>query len=257
MAGEIHIGVWRRFTGLAAVLREVLLPPLCPGCGEAAGRQGTLCPACWAKAHWIEAPLCPVTGLPFSYDPGPGALSALAIASPPPYAAARAVLAYGDLAARLVSRLKYGDRMEIAEAFAPWMVRAGGDVLKGADLLVPVPLHRWRLFRRRFNQSAELARGIGKLSGLPCRTSLLHRIRATEAQVGLTRNQRQRNVQGAFAVDPRKKPEMAGKTIVLVDDVMTTGATVDACTRALLRAGAAEVRVLTLARVVPGETAII
>lgn len=257
MAGSIFSMAGIPLAGWIGRIGDILLPPLCLGCGGSIGAHGALCSVCWVSLQWIEKPLCPVTGIPFAYDPGPGILSATAIASPPPYAAARAVLAYGDLAARLVSRLKYGDRMELADAFSRWMARAGDDLFAGADVIVPVPLHRWRLFRRRFNQSAELARRIARLRGLCCRTDLLLRIRPTRAQVGLTRNQRLRNVRGAFRVAPDGTAEVAGKTVVLVDDVMTTGATISASTRALLAAGAKEVRVLTLARVVQGETAII
>lgn len=243
--------------GLAGRLADLALPPLCLSCGKGVEAHGALCGTCWAAVGFIEAPVCPVSGVPFPFDPGPGIVSAAALASPPPYAAARAVMRYGDESAKLVHRFKYADRMEAAPAFARWMVRAGADLLEGADFIAPVPLHRRRLFSRRFNQSAELARRISGLSGVVFVPDLLERVRATRPQVGLSGDARRRNVAGAFRLRGALRELVRDRIVVIVDDVMTTGATVEACARVLKAAGTREVRVLCLARVVPGEGATI
>ncbi|HAC56762.1 MAG TPA: amidophosphoribosyltransferase [Rhodobiaceae bacterium] len=232
-------------------LADAVLPPLCLACGRGVAEHAALCGSCWNQVDFIERPFCAVTGMPFPYEAGEGAVSAVAIAHPPPYARARAVMRYSDASARLVHRFKYSDRMEAAPAFARWLLRAGSDILAGADMVVPVPLHRRRLFTRRFNQSAELCRAVARLAGLAYEPDLLIRVRATRPQVGLTGDQRRRNVARAFSVREGAGARLAGRKVVLVDDVMTTGATAEACSRALLQAGAAEVSVLCLARVVP------
>ncbi|NIJ42297.1 ComF family protein [Parvibaculum indicum] len=249
-------------TGLSR-LADFLLPPVCLACGQGVAEHGTLCGACWSEAAFIEEPRCRVTGLPFAYRPG-GAqppeeemVSAVALAHPPAYCAARAAMQYNDLSRLLISRFKYGDRLEGAPAFAKWMMRAGADLVEGADLIVPVPLHRARLFSRRFNQSAELARWIGRLSGVPFDGRTLLRVRATRPQVGLSGAARRRNLRGAFKIAEARRAGLQGRCVVVVDDVITSGSTVEACARALVGAGAAEVRVLALARVVTGEGAII
>lgn len=251
------VGWVRAALGIATRLGDLALPPLCISCGRGVEAHGALCGGCWSAVSFIEAPVCPVSGLPFPYDPGPGIVSAAALASPPPYARARAVMRYSDESAKLLHRYKYGDRMEVAPAFARWMVRAGAELLEGADVIAPVPLHRRRLFSRRFNQSAELARRISRLSAVGFMPDLLERVRATRPQVGLSGNARRRNVAGAFRLRHGLEGGVKGRIVVIVDDVITTGATVEACARVLNAAGAAEVRVLCLARVVPGEGATI
>lgn len=233
------------------------LPPLCLSCHCGVASQNALCASCWSQLNFIEKPYCRVSGLPFAFDPGPGLLSAAVIASPPPYDAARAVLRYDDVSGRMIHRYKYGDRMEAAPAMAAWMARAGADLLADASLVVPVPLHRSRLFSRRFNQAAELARYLGHRLKLKVVPDLLVRIKATQPQVGLSGQARRRNVAGAFKINPRFSSLVADKVVVLIDDVMTTGATIEACARVLKGSGAREVRVLTFARVVPqGDTPI-
>ncbi|MGB5092106.1 MAG: ComF family protein [Parvibaculum sp.] len=242
---------------LGSRLSRFFLPPLCLSCHCGITTQNALCATCWSQLHFIEKPLCPVSGLPFAFDPGPGMLSAAVIASPPPYDAARAVLRYDDVSGRIIHRYKYGDRMEAAPAMAAWMARAGADLLGDATLVAPVPLHRARLFSRRFNQSAELARHLGHRVRVAVVPDLLLRIKATQPQVGLSGQARRRNVAGAFKVNPRFSDKVVGKVVVLIDDVMTTGATIEACARVLKASGASEVRVLTFARVVPqGDTPI-
>jgi ComF family protein len=234
---------------LSAVL-DVGLPPLCPACREPLGEHGGLCAACWARLAFIAPPYCERLGTPFAYDPGPGVLSMEAIADPPAYRKARAAVRYDEVARTLVHSLKYGDRMDLAPILGAWMASAGHALLAEADALVPVPLHWRRLWLRRFNQSAALAQAIGRRSGLPVRPEMLRRVKPTPQQVGLSRAERERNVQGAFRVPSAARGEMVGRRLLVVDDVLTSGATVDACCRALLRAGAAQVDVLVFARVV-------
>jgi ComF family protein len=239
--------------GVRAALRfalDVALPPLCPACRAPLGDGTGLCAPCWSKLSLIEKPYCARLGIPFIYDPGPGLLSMEAIAAPPAYDRARAAVRYDDIARVLVHSFKYGDRLDLAPMLGRWMARAGRELLDGADGLIPVPLHWRRLWARRFNQSAALAGAISGISGTPVLHDTLRRVKATPQQVGLDKSQRAANVQGAFRVDAAQKPAIAGKRLVLIDDVLTSGATVDTCARALLRAGAGHVDVLVFARVV-------
>jgi ComF family protein len=229
---------------------DAVLPPLCPSCRTPLADAGGLCPACWARVSFIAPPWCERLGIPFLYDPGPGVLSMEAIADPPTYGRARAAVRYDDVARDLVHRLKYGDRLDLAAWMGQWMARAGRELLDDADALVPVPLHWRRLWGRRFNQAAALARSAAAGRGIPVLTAALKRRRATAQQVGLSRSARAVNVQGAFAVTPEGRAAICGKRLILVDDVLTSGATVDACARALMRAGARNVDVLVFARVV-------
>ncbi len=250
-------------TGLARVARalgapfrlalDVALPPLCPACREPVGDALGLCAACWSKLSPIAPPYCERLGIPFVYDPGPGILSMQAIADPPAYARARAAVRYDDVARALVHAFKYGDRLDLAPVMGRWMARAGRELLRDAAAIVPVPLHWRRLWARRFNQSALLARIVSEAGGVPVVHEALKRVKATPQQVGLSRTERASNVQGAFKVAPNGKANIAGRRILLIDDVLTSGATVDACARALLRAGAGNVDVLVFARVVDGK----
>jgi ComF family protein len=229
---------------------DAALPPLCAACRSPLGDQGGLCPACWSKVSFIAPPYCERLGIPFAYDPGPGVLSMEAIADPPAYGRARAAVRFDDVARDLVHRLKYGDRLDLAGMMGRWMARAGGELIAEADALVPVPLHWRRLWGRRFNQAALLAKAVSEAHGLPILHGALRRSRATLQQVGLTHAERAANVQGAFAVTDDGKALIHGARLILVDDVLTSGATIEACTRALLRAGAGSVDVLVFARVV-------
>jgi ComF family protein len=248
-------GLARLFAPVRNALRfalDVALPPLCPACRTPLGDGVGLCADCWAKLHFIEPPYCARLGIPFTYDPGPGLLSMEAIANPPAYDRARAAVRYDDVARELVHRFKYGDRLDLAPMMGGWMARAGRELTAQADALVPVPLHWRRLWARRFNQSAALAHAVSDIAGVPVLLETLKRVRATPQQVGLDKGERATNVQGAFRVAPERKPDVKGRRLILVDDVLTSGATVDTCARALLRAGAAHVDVLVFARVVSG-----
>ena len=246
----------RRFARFTAALRatlglitDVALPQLCAACREPVAGPG-LCPRCWSQLSFIAPPYCERLGIPFAFDGGPGLLSLEAIADPPAYARARAAVRYDDIARTLIHALKYGDRLDLAPIMGRWMARAGHQLLAGADALVPVPLHWSRRWARRFNQAALLAEVIGRASGCKVAHGALKRVKATPQQVGLGKSERAQNVQGAFRVPADGKAEVTGRRLVLVDDVLTSGATVDACARVLLRAGAESVEVLVFARVV-------
>ncbi len=246
----------RRLRRVAGALRaafgiavDVGLPQLCAACREPVDGAG-LCATCWSKLSFIAPPYCERLGIPFTYDPGPGVLSMEAIADPPAYRRARAAVRYDDVARTLIHAFKYGDRLDLAPTMGRWMANAGAELLRDADAIVPVPLHWRRQWMRRFNQSALLAEVVSRASGVPAIYRALKRIKATPQQVGLSQSARALNVQGAFRVPDDGKGEVAGRRLLLIDDVLTSGATMDACARALLRAGAAQVDALTFARVV-------
>jgi ComF family protein len=236
------------------LLVDVALPQLCATCREPVEGAG-LCPACWSKLSFIAPPYCARLGIPFPFDGGPGLLSLEAIADPPAYHRARAAVRYDDIARKLVHALKYGDRLDLAPLMGRWMANAGRELIADADALVPVPLHWRRQWARRFNQSTLLAEVIAGESGRTVAHGALKRVKATPQQVGLGKSERAHNVQGAFRVPADGKAEVAGRKLVLVDDVLTSGATLDACARALLRAGAVSVDALAFARVVTADRA--
>src|SRR6202030_2142644 len=239
-------GAW---THTARLALDIALPTLCVACREPVAGDG-VCAECWAKLSFIAPPFCPRLGIPFVYDPGPEFLSMEAIANPPAYQRARAAVRYDDVARTLVHALKYQDRTDLAPAMGRWMARAGQELLAEADILVPVPLHWRRGWSRRYNQSGALARVISHQTGVKLASEALRRVRPTQQQIGLSRSQRASNVQGAFKVAADRIADIQGRRVVLIDDVLTSGATAGACARALLRARAAQVEVLVFARVV-------
>ena len=239
-AFPVHI---RRLGGM---LLDLLLPPRCLRCNEAVSEQGALCAACWNKIGFIGAACCDCCGLPFDVDLGEGTLCALCARDQPPFARARSALRYDEESRPLVLAFKHGDRLQLAPALGRFMHRAGTKLLAETDVIVPVPLHWTRLFTRRYNQAAVLAHEVGKASGIRVSADLLQRSRATPSQGRQSRSQRRRNVAGAFAV--KRGRTVAGLRVLLIDDVLTTGATAAECARVLLKSGAARVEVLTLAR---------
>ena len=233
-----------RHIGRAVV--DGVLPPRCLSCGDTVDEPDALCGRCWGGITFFAPPWCVLCGVPFPHPIGEDALCGNCARERPAWDQARAVLRYDKRSRSLVLGLKHGDHTHVARAFGRWMQRAGSEVLTGADLLVPVPLHWTRLFRRRYNQAALLAHAIRAAGGPDVAADWLVRRRRTPVQGHLGPAARERNVRGAFAMRPRCS--VAGKRVVIVDDVMTTGATVEECARVLRRAKAASVGVLTLAR---------
>ena len=241
-------GLGRGLGRVGSIALDVLLPGRCLRCGGIVADAGAMCSGCWEAISFIAPPFCGRCGEPFEFDLAAGALCGACMADSPVYHRARAVMRYDDASKPLVLRFKHSDRTAAAPSFARWLARAGAELLADAEVIVPVPLHRWRLWRRRYNQAALLAQALAKDSGRLCVPDALVRVRATPSQGTLGRGQRRRNVQGAFAL--RRPSAVDARKVLLIDDVLTTGATVGECARVLMRGGAASVDVLTLARVV-------
>jgi ComF family protein len=230
-------------------LLDLILPPLCVTCKAPVRQVGEICDTCLPQLLQLDPPFCGVCGVPLRDGQTHGLHCTACLKTPPVFTTARAPFIYEGLVRDCILRFKHGDEIHAAPTYAGWMIVAGRDLLAAADLIVPVPLHRWRLFRRRYNQSALLAYELSKWSGKPCAPDLLLRVRPTPSQGHLHKKDRRQNVTGAFGLNPRYSGQLAGKTVLLIDDVMTTGATVDSCAATLLEAGAKAVTVLTLARV--------
>jgi ComF family protein len=235
--------------GLGLVL-DFLFPPLCVSCRARVSEPHQLCSQCWSAIAFIEGAMCARCGTPFAVDPGADSICAACHAKPRDFARARALFRYDDASRPLILAFKHGDRLDHAPAFARWLERTGRPLLAEADIVASVPLHRFRLWRRRYNQAAVLAEKLARLAGRPHDPMLIERTRPTASQGEMpSAKARRRNLLGAFQVPPGKRGAVQGAKVLLVDDVFTTGATLDACARALKRAGAARVDALTLARV--------
>jgi ComF family protein len=233
---------------LGRAVVDGVLPPRCLACGTIVDEPDALCSSCWAGMRFFAPPWCAVCGLPFPHPMGEEAVCADCARQKPSWDRARAVMRYDKHSRHLVLALKHGDRTHVARALGRWMGRAGAELLEGADMIMPVPLHWTRLFTRRYNQAGLLAHAVRAAGGPPVMADWLVRRRRTSSQGRLGPVARVRNVRGAFAV--RRGCDVKGKRIVLVDDVLTTGATVEECARVLRRGGAAFIGVLTLSRAV-------
>jgi ComF family protein len=226
---------------------DLVLPPRTWD-GAALSQTEGLSAEAWTRVEFIEAPLCDGCGAPFEHDLGPDVRCAACTARPRAFARARAACVYGEGSRELILQLKHADRTELARALSAWIGRAAAELIQEADAIAPVPMHRWRLLRRRYNQAAELARPLARRFGRAYLPDTLRRVRA-DTQAGKSASGRRRTVAGAFVVPDRLRPRVEGRRILLVDDVMTTGATAEACARALLKAGARAVDVAVIARV--------
>lgn len=231
---------------------DLVLPPHCPACDTIVDAPGRFCTACFRRAALIVPPCCTRCGIGFT-STAAGGLSQTCpacIADPPAWRSGRAAFVYDEFSRRLVLPLKYGDRTENAAVLAGHMARAGRSLLGSGDLLVPVPVHRRRLFSRRYNQAALLAYAIGRLCDRPVLVDALARITHTPPLFGQSPSERRQVVANAIQVRPHRTDALLGRHVVLIDDVLTTGATAGACAQAMLRAGAASVDVLAAARTV-------
>lgn len=235
-------------------LADLAMPPVCMSCHEPIGDHDAICPACWQQIDFIGEPLCDRLGLPMPFDTGGTMISAAAASRNPAFRKARAAARYDGAMRKLIGDFKFRDHQDARRLFGRWLTTAGRDLITDTDIIVPVPLHRWRLLSRRFNQSAMLARELARITELPFTATALIRSRRTKRQVGLSTSQRKSNVKGAFSVPSGKRSRIAGARVLLIDDVITTGATIEACSQALLKAGAAHVDVLALAMVTDTAT---
>lgn len=242
-------GIARFVQLLCSRVVDVAMPPACVACHVPLEAHHALCGACWRSIAFIRAPLCNVTGIPLPFATGEIMVSARALANPPAYDRARAVAVHSGAMRKLVHQFKYADRHEARPLLGRWLAEAGRDLVADADILVPVPMSRWRLILRHYNQAALLASEVSRLTQVPVEPLVLRRARRARRQVGLTALQRRRNVASAFAVPEALRRKVEGKCVLLIDDVITTGATVEACARAFRRAGAVHVDVLALALV--------
>lgn len=228
---------------------DTILPPRCIVTGDMVDRQGMVAPQVWKDLSFIADPKCGRCGFPFDFEVEAGSLCASCLDYPPKFESARAALKYDDTSRGIILGFKHGDKLHAAKAFVPWLKMAGAEMLDQADVLLPVPLHPWRLLKRKYNQAAVMAAALSKDTNIPIIYDGLRRTRSTPPQGHLSSKERYRNVKSAFAVNEKQKARMRGKSIVLIDDVYTTGATVNECTKALYKAGVARVNILTLARV--------
>lgn len=243
------IGAW----GSRAL--DLILPPACPITGEPVEKPGLLSAAGWSQLQFVDDPVCAHCGAPFAHDHGAGALCAACIAEPPAFERARAAVVYDEASHKLIVAFKHSDRTELLPLLAGWLARAGAPLIREGTIIAPTPLHPRRLLARRYNQAALLAGALAKRTGAPLLVDGLKRLRATPPQKSLSADARRRNVAGAFAVNEARAAAINGARVLLVDDVLTTGATLSACARALKKAGAKSVDALVLARVVKGGLA--
>jgi ComF family protein len=249
--GGLRLRLAARLLASAPRLLNLVLPPraLDEAPGAAAVQSVGLTAAAWGRIAFLESPVCDGCGAPFDFDLGEGALCVACQARRPAFDHARAACLYDEHSRDLILKLKHADRTDLSGLFARWLARAAAELLPGTDAILPVPLHRWRLLSRRYNQAAEIARPLARLAGVAYLPGALVRARATQSQGGKSGSGRRRNVAGVFAVPPRQRLRIEGRRLLLIDDVLTTGATAEGCARALKAAGAARVDLAVIARV--------
>ena len=235
--------------GAVRQIVDYALPPRCPGCGLVVEDAHRFCLDCWQALAFLGEPCCTRCGLPFEYDAGGDAECAACMAQPPAFDRLRAAVAYGEIARKVALKLKYSGRPGVAETLAHFMQRHL-DPDPADALLVPVPLHRWRIWRRGYNQSALIASALSRRSGIAADLALIDRVKATPPLKGLGRAERALAVRGAFRMSEGARARVRERTVILVDDVYTSGATANACAKVLKRGGAARVNILCWARVV-------
>jgi len=248
-------GLWRGLMAVGTAVVDAVLPPRCAACRAVTASDAGFCPECWTKLDFLVGAACSRCDVPFEIPQGEGALCGRCLSDPPPYSRVHVPLAYGEVSRSIVMRLKYGRRTGFARLMARLIA---GTIQRGEGdgeppLIVPVPLHRWRLWHRGFNQSVEVGRQLSRITGWPMAVDTLVRHRRTPPLRGLGRTARARTVQGAFSIKAEAHSGIAGRRVLLIDDVYTTGATVAACAKVLIKAGAAVVEVAAFARVVDRE----
>jgi ComF family protein len=232
-------------------LLDVLLPPLCLRCREPVVEPQSVCGACWNGIRFLAPPWCAQCGIPFPHALGDDVRCGACLARPRAFSRLRAAIAYDEGSRDLILGFKHADKLEACPLLVRWMLASARDEVLKADLLVPVPRHWKRLLMRKYNQAGLLAHGLSRATGVRVAPQVLERRRATDSQGAMTSARaRLKNVASVFNVPVASRGAVAGKNILVVDDVLTTGATVTACTKALLKAGAATVSIVTLARVV-------
>ena len=238
--------------GLFHKFLDVLIPPVCTLCNEPVSENATLCPECFSKLRFITKPHCKICGRPFEFSVSEETICAECLVSQPLFTKARSVVIYDDMARKLVLAFKNGDKLYIAPLLTKLMAQVASEFIEEVDVVMPIPLHRWRLLKRKYNQSAILARKLARHFHKTYNPDVLKRVRSTPNQGHLSARERKKNVANAFRV--RKGETVKGKTVLLVDDVLTTGATTNECSRMLLKAGVKQVYVLTFASTVLDKT---
>lgn len=244
---------YSRYIELFKTVLDTILPPRCVGTGKIVDIQGSISPDFWSELNFIEKPFCKTCGLPFSFDVGEDCLCANCLDTPPEFDKTRAAVVYNDASRKVILAFKFKDKTHYLHTFVPWMMRSGAELIKTADYIIPVPLHNKKLRQRLFNQSALLAQEIARRSGKNYLAEGLIRSRNTTPQKGLSKKERLANISGAFEVNKKFAKELTGKTVLLIDDIFTTGSTLNECAKMLKKAGATEVNILAIARVTKEE----
>jgi ComF family protein len=235
-------------------LIDFVIPPRCILCQAIIITPGYVCGECWGKLSLISNPYCDQCGFPFEFEVDAHMACGPCLKNPPAYGKARSTLVYDDASKSLILKFKHGDGTYLAPAFTDWMFQAGAELFTSADFLIPVPLHWQRLIRRRYNQAALLTKGLAHKTKKPALLNALKRIKNTPSQGHLTASEREQNVKNAFTLNPRYTNRLKGKRVLLIDDVLTSGATIKACTKVLLKHEILSVDILTLARTVKSQS---